>query len=244
MSENILEYPGAPGLPAWDSLYRARGDEVQAHRSIFTGDVFVDVEVQSIGHTKRLSVMVLQHPCALRTDGVNLHPRLIVAEVREHRVLSAQEWTGNFRKMPLPQLIPTYEGFRNHDASRDQAALFNEIYLASPDALAAGTRIACLSQVGVNLVMQRWVNHNSRMVAPTWQYQEVASGPFDEADLIEDWCEERMYAGVGSADATVEAMKWLREDVNGALTRQQRLEDPQERSAVRSEMRRALRSMR
>jgi hypothetical protein len=37
MSENILEYPGAPGLPAWDSLYRARGDEVQAHRSIFTG---------------------------------------------------------------------------------------------------------------------------------------------------------------------------------------------------------------
>jgi hypothetical protein len=136
--------------------------------------------------------------------------------------------------MPLPELIPTYEGFRNHDASCDQAALFNEIYLASPDALAAGTRIACLSQVGVNLVMQRWVNHNSRMVAPSWQYQEVASGPFDEADLIEDWCEERMYAGVGSPDATVEAMKWLREDVNGGLTRQQRLEDPQERSAVRS----------
>jgi hypothetical protein len=239
-----LEYPGANGVGDWDSLYRSRGEEVQEQRSIFTGDVVRDVEVQSIGHTKRLSVMVLQHPCALRTDGVNLQPRLIVAEVREHPVMAPPEWTRNFRKMPLPDLIPIVERLPNYDTSRNQAALFTEIYLASPEALEAGTRIACLTQKGVNLVMQRWVHHNSRVIVPTQQYQEVTSGAFEEADLIEEWCEDRMYAGVSTIDATVEAMKWLREDLDGVPTRQQRLADPQQQSAVRREMREALRSMR
>lgn len=239
-----LEYPGADGVGDWDSLYRARGEEVQAQRSIFTGDVIVNVEVQSIGHTKRLSVMVLQHPCALRTDGVNFQPRLIVAEVREHPVLSPQEWTRHFRKMPLPELIPIEERLPNYGTSRNQAAIFTEIYLASPEALEAGTRIACLTQKGVNLVMQRWVHHNSRVIVPTQQYQEVTSGAFEEADLIEEWCDERMYAGVSTIDSTVEAMKWLREDLDGVPTRQERLGDSQQRSAVRTEMRATLRALR
>jgi hypothetical protein len=122
-----LEYPGVGGVGDWDSLYRARGEEVQPHRPIFTGDVVVDVEAQGIGETRRLSVMVLQHPCALRTDGVNLHNRLLVAEVLEHAVIPPARWNGNFRKMPLPELIPMENTGRRH-----QAALFTEIYLASP----------------------------------------------------------------------------------------------------------------
>jgi hypothetical protein len=236
---HTLEYPGADGVGDWDSLYRARGEEVQAQRSIFTGDVLLEVDVQSIGETRRLSVMVLQHPCALRTNGVDLQPRLIVAEVRDHPILSTQQWTGHFRKMPLPELIPS-----GHAESRHQAALFTEMYLASPDALAAATRVACLSQAGVNLLMQRWVNHNSRMVAPTWQYQDVTSAAFDEADLIEEWCDERTGAGLSVHEATVEVMKWLREDIDGVSTRQNRLEEAQQRSAVRSEMRVKLRSLR
>jgi hypothetical protein len=77
-----LEYPGAEGIPDWDSLYRARGDDVVRHRPVFTGDVFAKVTVQSVGATRVKDVMVLQHPCALRSNGVDLHPRLVVAELR------------------------------------------------------------------------------------------------------------------------------------------------------------------
>jgi hypothetical protein len=239
MNENILEYPGAPGLPDWDSLYRARGDEVQAHRSVFTGDAYLKVEVQTLGATRTRSVMILQHPCALRTDGISLHPRLLVAEIRTHREIPAEYWKVHVSKMPLPELIPDATSGQRH-----QAAFFDELYLVAPENLIPEKRIACMSQAGVNLLLQRWVHHNSRMVVPTWQYQETSSGAYEESDLIEEWCEERMQADVTVYDATVEAMKWLREDIDLAPTRQQRLGDPQQRSAVRREMRGALRSMR
>ena len=227
------------GYPSdWDDLYRARGDEVQSHRPVFTGDVYAKVEVQSIREEKRKPVMILQHPCALRTNGVDLHARLMVAEVRTHPVIPVEDWTRHVSKMPLPELIPTVESGR-----RNQAAFFDEIYLVSPEALDGTSRIACLSQAGVNLVLQRWVYHNSRAIIPTWQYQEASSAAYEEADLIEEWCEERIGPDVTAQDATVEAMKWLREDVDGARTRQQRLEDPQQRSAVRREMRAALKAL-
>lgn len=234
-----LEYPGVGGVGDWDSLYRARGEEVQPHRPIFTGDVVVDVEAQSIGETRRLSVMVLQHPCALRTNGVNLHNRLLVAEVLEHAVIPPAQWNGNFRKMPLPELVPMENTGRRH-----QAALFTEIYLASPEALMAGTRIACLSQTGVNFVMQRWVHHNSRVVVPSWQYQEVTSGPFEEADLIEEWCEDQVSDKVTVPEATNEVMKWLRGGASTGVMRQKMLDDPQQRSAIRKEMRGQLKALR
>jgi hypothetical protein len=239
MSENILEYPGAPGLPDWGSLYRARGDEVQARRSIFTGDVYLKVEVQTLGATRTRPVMILQHPCALRSDGITLHPRLLVAEVRTHPLIAAEDWTRHVSKMPLPELIPDATSGKRH-----QAAFFDDLYLVAPENLIPEKRIACMSQTGVNLLLQRWVHHNSRMVVPTWQYQETSSGAYEEADLIEEWCEERMQADVTAAEATVDAMTWLREDLDGVQTRQQRLGDPQQQSAVRREMRGALRAMR
>jgi len=233
--ENDLESPGSN----WDSLYRARGDEVVSHRPIFTGDVFERVEVHGLGETKTKTVMVAQHPCALRYNGVDLHPRLAVVEVRTHRLIPAEDWSGHVSKMPLPELIPTVTSGR-----RNQAAFFDELYLASPEALAPEKRIACLSQTGVNLLLQRWVNHNSRVVIITARYQEVSSSAFEEADLIEEWCEDRLEAGLSVHDATVEAVKWLREDDGGGVTRQRLLEDPQSRSTVRSQMRAVLRSLR
>ena len=229
-----LGYPGAPG-----NLYRARGDEVQAHRSIFTGDIFTGVEVQSIGETKLLSVMVLQHPCALRIRGERLHPRLLVAEVRGHQLFKGKQWTGSYRVMPLPDLMPDAEG-----AGRHQAALLDEIYLASPGALQDGIRVACLSQLGVDLLMQRWVNHNSRVIVPTWQYLEVTGGPYEEADLVEEWCEDQMAAGLTTEEAEAEALKWIREENSSGVMRQKLLSDPQQRSTVRKEMRAHLRYLR
>lgn len=72
--------------------------------------------------------------------------------------------------MPLPELVPTATSGRRH-----QAAFFDELYLVAPDDLVPEKRVACLSQTGVNLMLQRWINHNSRAVVPTGTYQEVSS---------------------------------------------------------------------
>ena len=111
-------------------------------------------------------MIVLQHPCALRTDGVKLHSRLLVAELRSHKIIPIEDWpTGHYSKMPLPDLIPTTTSSKRH-----QAAFFDGPYLVGGDALDLDKRIACLSQSGVNLLMQRWVHHNSRVVVPTATY--------------------------------------------------------------------------
>ncbi len=234
-----LEYPGADGIPDWGSLYRARGNEVVHHRPVFTGDVFEKVPVQGLRESKTKTVIILQHPCALRSNGVDLHSRLMVAELRNHKVIPVEDWTGHLGKMPLPELVPAVETGRRH-----QAAFFDELYLVAADDLAADKRSACLSQMGVNLLLQRWVHHNSRVVVPTTTYQEVSSPAYEEADLIEEWCEERVEAGLEIQDASVEAIKWLREDNGGGVTRQRMLEDPQNRSTARRQMRAALRLLR
>jgi len=141
--------------------------------------------------------------------------------------------------MPLPELIPTVTSGRRH-----QAAFFDELYLVAPDDLVPGKRIACLSQIGVNLMLQRRVNHTSRAVIPTGTYQEASSPAYEEADLIEEWCEDRLGAGLTIHAAMVEAVKWLREDSSGGVMRQQLLENPQHRSTVRREMRAVLRALR
>lgn len=233
-----LEYPGIEGVPIWDTLYRARGDEVVRHRPVFTGDVFDKVTVQSLGETRIKKIIVLQHPCALRTNGVDLQPRLFVAEVRPHNVIAAKDWTGHVAKMPLPELVPTLASAKRH-----QAAFFDAPYMIGPDALNLDKRIACLSPIGVNLLLQRWVHHNSRVVVPTMTYQDVSSSAYEEADLIEEWCEQRVEAGIDIHGAATEAVKWLREDAGGGVIRQRLLDDPQNRSTVRRQMRAALREL-
>ncbi len=236
-----LEYPGTEDVPDWDALYRSRGDEVAAHRPVFTGDVFskIEVQVQSPGETKRKSVIILQHPCALRTNGVELHPRLLVAEIRTHPLIPVEHWSRHISKMPLADLVPTVTSGKRH-----QAAFFDELYLVGPDQLDLQQRVACLSHLGVNLLFQRWVHHSSRVVVPAATYLEVSSPAYEEADLIEDWCEDRVEAGLTVREATDEALKWLREDLGTGITRQQMLEDPQNRSAVRQQQRAALRELR
>jgi hypothetical protein len=222
----------------WSRLYRARGDEVLQHRPIFTGDIFEKVVVQNPdGSTKRKNVIIVQHPCAMRSNGVDLVSRLLVAEVRNHKVIPPDEWRGYGKSMPLPELIPPVATGR-----RNQAGFFDELHLVGPQALT--DRIACLSQLGVNLLLQRWIHHNSRVVVPTFTLNAVTSGVFEEADLIEDWCEDRIASEVTVEQATKECVAWLREDGGGGVMRQKMLEDPQNRSGIRKQMRTALRALR
>lgn len=223
-----LEFPGSPGKPDWEGLYLYRGSDVVASRPIFTGDVFFGAEVQGIGAIETKDIIVIQHPCALRTNGVDLAVSLMVAEVTPGRLYAGNEWHGNYKLMPLPEMAGTESHY---------LASFTSIYLAIPDSLIAANRVACLSPTGVNLLMQRWVCHNSRVVVPAWKYDEVVSAQYEEADMIEEWCDIRNSSHVSVADATAEATAWLNDDGGSGVKRRMMLDTP----AFRAPMRKALR---
>jgi hypothetical protein len=232
-----LESPCTADNPDWSRLYRARGDEVNQQRPVFTGDVFLKVEVEDAdGASAEKDVIIVQHPCALRSNGVDLVPRLLVAEVRQHTVIPPEKWAMYGKIMPLPDLFPDLTTGR-----LNQAAFFVDLRLVSPKQLE--NRTAVLSQLGVNLFLQRWVRHNSRVVVPSVTYNEVTSGVYDEADLIEEWCDERCSAEFTIEQATAECVAWLRDTGDTGMMRQKMLEDPQMRSTVRKQMRGALKTL-
>jgi hypothetical protein len=206
-----LETPDDP-----ESIYLARLEEVGEHRPPFTGDVY------RLGDGRM--VMILQHPCALRA-GVNLHPRLLVAPVSPNTLRSS--WAkAPFTKMPLPKLI---EG-------KDHSADFVALDIVDSATLVASERVAVLSQSGVNLLMQRWTHHSTRLTVPTYTYSEATMAPFDEADLIEEWVTDRVEAGAQAQTAEHECSSWLDIKVN-ERSRLALLGDPQCASTVRRDAR-------
>lgn len=229
-----LETPFVDGHPEWDLLYRARGDEVSQTRPIFTGDVYAGLELPGrTGSVKKRNVIVLQHPCSMRTNGVDLSWQVLVAEVSRRKLLEEEEWGGFVNLFPLPDLLPEVQG-----QARNQAGDFDCLYTVAPALLT--DRIACLSPFGVNLLLQRWVHYSSRVVVPTFDFQTQTVAFYEEADLIEEWCDEM--GGSDVAAATSACLDWLREDVNGR-SRQELLKDPQTHSTIRREMRKHVRTL-
>lgn len=221
----------------WDVLYVARGSgEVVGCRPVFTGDVFGEVKVFTPkGEPKTKTVLVRQHPCAMRPDGVELADSILVAEVRRHSLIVPEKWKGFGKLIPLPDLLPEVGGNKRH-----QAAFFDSTYHTDADALLSANRIACLSLLGVNILLQRWVYHSTRLVAPTYDINLVTSHVYEEAELIEEWCDEAMQNGESLDEALEKVTEWLSEVVDGK-SRRQRLENEQLRSHMRREARKASR---
>jgi hypothetical protein len=63
-----------------DKLWQYRARSVPEPRPILTGDVFFDVEVEG-AEERPDGMIILQHPCALRSDGFELRPHVLVARV-------------------------------------------------------------------------------------------------------------------------------------------------------------------
>lgn len=227
MNSESLEFPGREGTPDWEALYYYRGDEVTQTRPIFTGDVFTDVPVEQ---DRVVTVILLQHPCALRTDGVSLTERIPVVEVVESRALQQGDWRGDYKLMPLPELFEATPEVH-------YAAKFTEIHVVNEKRLKTGIRVACLSAFGVNVLLQRWVYHNSRAVVKTEKYDEFTSAQYEEADAMEEWCTTRSKRGVSVVDAMVEADAWLSDTGGIGIPARELLETPQYRKRVRKNMR-------
>lgn len=230
-----LESPYVDGAPQWDLLYRARGEEVARARPVFTGDVFARISLPgSTGNVKARTVAVMQHPCSMRTDGVTLSWQVLVAEVKSRKEFTETDWaSGFFNLMPLPDLSPG-----EPPRTRHQAVDFDSLYTVAPNLLTS--RIACLSPFGVNLLLQRWVHYCSRVVVPTHSFQLATQAFYEEADLIEEWCDD---ATGGLLEESEACVRWLRADRAGT-TYQRRLQDPQAHSMVRKAMRAELKKRR
>ncbi|WP_148059945.1 MULTISPECIES: hypothetical protein [unclassified Rathayibacter] len=196
-------------------LYAARGEEVETHRPLFTGDVFDSADEL---------VQVVQHPCALRR-GPELLPRLLVVPVRPCSRPRSDWANADYKTMPLPALL----GPAGH-----HEGLFAEPSVIESSVLVALPRVATLAPTGVDLLLQRFVHHSSRVIVPIDRLDEVTSGPFEEADLHAEWVEGRR---TGPEEAALEFDTWIREE-EGGDTRQSRLDVP----AFRSTIRRALRA--
>lgn len=235
MPDVTLEFPGSDVNPDWAALYLYRGPEVVSARPVFTGDVFFDVEVQGVGAIEHKKVLVIQHPCALRSNGIDLTDSLMVAEVVPTKLMAVSQWSGNYRLMPLPELVDAGE--------QHYAGSFTSPYLAIPDSLDLAKRVACMSTLGVNLLLQRWVYYNSRVVVPTRNYDEAVSAQYEEADSIEEWCSIREPHGITVAAATIEAATWLSDDGGGGIARRVQLENRQYRSNIRKAMRRYVKGL-
>ena len=135
-----------------------------------------------------------------------------------------------------PEIEPSSENLSNAFAIK-----FTELHIVATFQLTENlnNRIACLSQMGVNLLMQRWVNHNTRVVIPTHEFQKQLAPVFEEADLQEDWCSELIGAGYTHESAEMEFETWIRNSTLGR-SRQDCLKEDQLRSGIRQEMRKEL----
>ncbi|MGQ0846885.1 MAG: hypothetical protein ACT4QF_22420 [Sporichthyaceae bacterium] len=197
--------------------------------------MYEKVRCTGLSGEKTRTVMIAHHPCALRSDGVTLHERLVVHVVRDHPLVAREAWGGHVDKMPLPEIDPTTQSRRRH-----MAAIFEAPGFVDSAELDPARRIACLSPYGVNLLMQRWVHFASRLVVPTFDFDLVTSSAYTEVDLVEEWCAHRVEQGLTVAHAEVEAAEWLRGSTDNGKRRQDLLKDPQQRSTVRRAMRSAL----
>lgn len=216
MSLQTFEKPG--------DLYLARGDEVNPLRPLFTGDIVADAAIPGVQDGGM--AVVVAHPCSMRGKDAQLEARVLVAAVAESGKIGRAAWvSGHFGLMPLPDLV---------EAGKLCVARLDDIGKALTAQLVAGTRVACLTPFGVNLLQQRFIWRLTRHEVPTCQLQEVSARVFEEADLLEEWSDTVCAAGASPEQAAALFETFIRADRGHGNTLQSDLRDPQRRSTVRS----------
>jgi hypothetical protein len=207
-----------------EDLYLAYGEDVEVfdNRPAFTGDVFA--------LSPDRSVALVQHPCAMRR-GLELAPKLLTCEIKLNRGGMPSDWaSGHFKRMFLPQL-----------AGDSFTIEFEDIDVLARVELEGAKRLAILSSRGVNLLMQRWLFHNARVVVPTITINAQTSGPFEEADLIQEACDDLVGGGKTVDESLLLVDAWLGDiAAEGSPSRRDMLADSQQRSVIRSTLRKQI----
>lgn len=206
-----------------DDLWLARGPDVNPNRPLFTGDIFPDVEIPGAEVGR---VMIIAHPCSMRGRNAALKARILVAPVRPYQRLHLENWRdGHSGVFPIPGV------------DGNAAVHLDSLGTAPSGELDPRGRIACLSELGVNLLQQRLVMRLTRVDIPTGTFHEAFSHTYEEADLLEEWTDILSEKGIDAAEAArrfEELIRAPREPMN----LQEALRDTQQRAQVRREVRR------
>jgi hypothetical protein len=211
-------------------LYLYRGGGITACRPVMTGDVFADVEIPGVDDGPGLA-LVLAHPCSMRS-GAHLRDRVMACRVVDGSSIRPDQWaTGYFGVMPLPDLMGTGDvGCR---------AVFELAGRVPTGSLDLEKRLSCLEETGIALLLQRLAFSYTRAVIEVEVLHSSVAHLLSEAELLEQWVEDRA-AAAGGATATViraaemEFDSLMREadPVSGDSSRA-RLVDPATRASVR-----------
>lgn len=232
---------GAPkGAPfEWaTSIWRYRAGEIPEHRPFTTGDVFkaiIDVPLKRGAPVERTFV-VLQHPCTMRSDGVNLRDGILVAVVTKGSKISSWPTDRVYNKMPLPHLVPKQIAGIDSPPAVDDAvecweAEFETFALASATDLDAAKRIAVMDLEGIGLLLQRLTHYLTRAAPALHLFVESVKGADLEVEILEEWIGRAIASGCDVTQATMECVEWLRTEENGT-TRQKALDRPESRHRV------------
>jgi len=141
---------------------------------------FEDVEIPGVQAGGM--AIVVAHPCSMRGREARLEPGILTAAMTAGGSVGKSAWAkGHFGLMPLPDLV---------EPGRLCVAELDDIGKASTQRLLESPRIACLSPYGVNLLQQRFIWRLTRFEVPTHKLHEASVHVFEEADLLEEWCDE------------------------------------------------------
>ncbi|HXH56798.1 hypothetical protein [Iamia sp.] len=211
-----------------EALCLARGDEVNPHRPLFTGDVIDGVTVEVLDEVAQ-PVVIVSHPCSMRA-GAELAPLLHVAPVVTYHAPSTAVWQKHFKVMPIGAV-----------ANMQHAVVkLDRMTLVSAGAIDPGRRLYYSTRHGINLLRQRMVHHLTRVAIPTQTFDEEAGGAHEEADLMEDWIDSAIDLGADAAEVGTAFHDWIM-TVEGGRTRQAKLLDSQAVPGVRRAMRAEIR---
>lgn len=210
-----------------EEVVEARGDDLEEYlwRPPFTGDIF---DLPKGAGDSPLTIALIQHPCAMRS-GVELRPTLLACVVNKRITKPRTDW----HNRPYTEFA-----IQEPEGSSWRILDFDQLLVVSREAIADARRTLVLSEVGVNLLVQRWIHYNSRVIIPTITINEQLSPQFAEADLVMEVAQELTQSGWGDDDVRGVVEGWLSSSsVNTERSRRARLADPQQRSAVRREIR-------
>lgn len=209
-----------------DELYLARGTEVEPYRPILTGDVFREVVIPGASDAPGAAI-VLAHPCSMR-QGAHVRSHVQMAAVQAGAPMGFPQWDGNYGVMPLPDLLAP--------SDPTQRAVFEMTGRVPSAELTTDRRVACLSTVGLLLLVQRLAHYWTRLVIDLDTLLESVGHVLEEADLLEEWLRARWDPAAEPGElitrSEAEFDEVMRQEIAGTTVRLA-LRDPKLRAAVR-----------
>lgn len=229
-----------------DEIYLARGREVQPYRPMMTGDVFAGVTIPGVDDEGEGLAIITTHPCSMRREQGRLQEKLTMAKVSAAEEFPLRAWPKMYpKRMPLPEL-------KGEGDSHFYLADLEEAGRVRAADLAYERRIACLSDFGVVLMLQRLVFAFTREIVDSKTLMKIAEHVLEEARLLEEWNEdvipntggpENLMERLRIEGATFDSLLSSRraDEAGNSYTLREDLQRPARRAAVRRAVREASR---